>query len=136
MNTPELIELDVDHTTPEQAQRLLALGVPRESANCALYSHEAKKSPQVRHYANYRGRGRAGQGWRWTRSKPCWTYGRLLEIMLRCYHWPKLDPCKCRTEIGLGAIMDGNTLIESIITHFERCRQDYDFTKLIKHSEK
>ena len=135
METIELIELAKDHTTPEQAQRLLALGLPRESANCALYTHEAKKSPQVRHYVNYRGKGRAGQGWRWNRSQPCWTYGRLLEIAMLCYAWPWKDPCKARMEIGLGAIMDGNTLIESLVTHLERCREDYDFSKLIKKNE-
>ena len=71
-------KLQNNFTTPEQSKRLLELGVPADSADCywfderdimflkdELYSDEAKDGEWVRA----------------TDYTPCWSVGRLIEIM-------------------------------------------------------
>ena len=74
-------KLQNNFTTPEQSKRLLELGVPADSADCfwfderdlmflkdELYSDEAKDREWVRA----------------TDYLPCWSVGRLIEVMNIC----------------------------------------------------
>ena len=77
-------KLQNNFTTPEQSKRLLELGLPADSADCfwfderdlmflkdILYSDEAKDGEWVRA----------------TDYTPCWSVGRLIEIMNICSIW-------------------------------------------------
>jgi hypothetical protein len=86
-------KLQNNYTTPEQSKRLLELGVPADSADCAyrgpfipitilspneLYSEHEK---EVHDLETKRDR-REG---RFQTCEPCWSVGRLIEIFSKCY---------------------------------------------------
>ena len=77
-------ELKKDYTTPEQSKKLLELGIPIESANIVYYHtpdslHDPYLITEKRQIENLK----AGKG------LPCWSVGRLIEIMKVC---SDLDP--------------------------------------------
>lgn len=58
-------------TTPEQSKMLLELGLPADSADCYFddISGQVKVKPSCFFYPD----------------NPCWSVGRLIEIMLLCH---------------------------------------------------
>ena len=78
-------------TTPEQSRRLLELGVPVLTADCYFYIKEVNgrnicDTPNLVPY----GMGEYGLKLWWTernnaRYTPCWSVGRLIEIICNCH---------------------------------------------------
>lgn len=102
--------LQSNFTTPEQSKRLLELGVPEWTADCFykldLYSFKTemcftKEDSLLHHYT------------------PCWSVGRLIEIILLCPHRRNIT------------ISKGYNPIESLINQLVMLREvGTDFSKL------
>lgn len=77
-------KLQNNFTTPEQSKRLLELGVPADSADCYYYDWDIKgRGPHVfdwydREISNFEKRVSG------TKKYPCWSVGRLMEIIDIC----------------------------------------------------
>lgn len=86
-------KLQNNFTTPEQSKRLLELGVPSDSADCVLENLNTEENNFQSEYYT-----------RWIIEKrhvkedifcernegiflPCWSVGRLMEILSHCYNW-------------------------------------------------
>ena len=80
-------------TTPEQSKRLLEIGVPADSADC-YYDHY--KNLEVRTYSKLENTFFDT----YTRFTPCWTVGRLIEI---------LDICKIE-DVRITLLMPSETI--------------------------
>ena len=88
-----MCEFDFDYTTPEQSQRLLDLGVPDWTADCDYYyrgviSNNAHPEilPRGEHYVDLSTYGEIED----YNSLPCWSVGRLIQILTKC----ALKPCQ------------------------------------------
>ena len=108
-------KLQNDFTTPKQSKQLLELGVPALSANIVyLSTPDSSHDPYIVNGDNKKFL-KNGKG------LPCWSVGRLIEIMQ-----------VCRTSDVHGYIAffhDTNNLIDHIISYLEVPRW-YDFSKL------
>ena len=131
--------LQNNFTTPEQSKRLLELGVPERTANCVL-----------RHY-NWADDNLDENNWElpcvvWTATEldrfiddeydkvlPCWSVGRLMEIIDICAMGEQSDP---NTEEYPSTIKVMNKLhipyVEYLVKSMERASQleIIDFSKL------
>ena len=84
-------KLQNNFTTPEQSKRLLGLGVPADSADCAMFPYdETFKQYELRvvpfnkifsTYEIYNEDGTIYPG-----KIPCWSVGRMIEIYNLCAH--------------------------------------------------
>ena len=77
--------LQNNFTTPEQSKRLLKLGVPADSADCYYIDSMTSfqdKSPHIIH-PNYKYSDGIPNGYE-SRFCPCWSVGRLIEIIYLC----------------------------------------------------
>lgn len=113
-------KLQSNFTTVEQSKRLLKLGVPADSADCywfderdlmflkdELYSEEAKDGEWVRA----------------TDYAPCWSVGRLIEIMKICAK-PK------EQAIMVNEMLYCKDLVELLVYMIAANKQVIDFSKL------
>ena len=85
-------KFQMNFTTPEQSKRLLELGVPADSADCLLipiaYSETKKETiynePMIMRnnalFSHYGYQSHKHMEW-----LPCWSAGRLMEIISICY---------------------------------------------------
>ena len=84
-------ELQKNFTTPEQANRLLELGVPENTADCFYY--EWAWFPEFEHYGkqlnviNWQDFNEENR-LRTEKVYPCWSVGRLIEISRTCTTLP------------------------------------------------
>lgn len=114
--------LQNNFTTPEQSKRLLELGVPADSAD--LYYQDYGSIPMIVWTLTQPRDLRRGI------LKPCWSVGRLIEIMTICSKETNTSYVFRRT--------DGLTIISNII----RCIQlevdcgRLDFSKLEEYGTK
>lgn len=77
-------KLQNDYTTPEQSKQLLELGVPADSANYAYMCYEIGDMCRVfinEPYTIYSENVKRLLG---RKTLPCWSVGRLLEIIKIC----------------------------------------------------
>lgn len=118
-------QLQNNFTTPEQSKWLLKiLGVPADSAD--MYYQNALLEPRIipvgRKYKEYTDNiiGINRELWYFT---PCWSVGRLIEIMMRC---STADPCFIFDKADDRPIID--FMIESIETKIKAYM--LDFSKL------
>lgn len=115
--------LQNNFTTPEQSKRLLELGVPADSADCYINEaceNRAFQLPDIFSKCT------------WVLKKrpiPCWSVGRLIEIMTICYKWDLLSCASFR--IYMTDIISHN-LINQLINDLslEIRRDKIDFSKL------
>lgn len=107
--------LQNNFTTPEQSKRLLELGVPEWTADCFykmnLYSFKTemcftKEDSLIHHYT------------------PCWSVGRLIEIMKICNHPDDVDQVFCELAYSK------KNLVELIVRLMEENKEITDFSKL------
>lgn len=79
-------KLQNNYTTPDQSKRLLELGVPADSADCYIDEwrrvHFIPQEPQQTLFSELQRRTI------YTIS-PCWSAGRLIEIITICREWFK-----------------------------------------------
>lgn len=125
-------KLQNNFTTPEQSKRLLELGVPADSADCAyrLGINEFVKMliliPKDTTYTAF-----ADSIFRVLEDRclPCWSVGRLIEVMTICYKWDLLSCASFR--IYITDIISHN-LINQLINDLslEIRRGKIDFLKL------
>ena len=123
--------LQNDFTTPEQSKRLLELGVPEWTANWKLSklvkdSHGQK--PKVKHdwEVNRKDYTHMIVGFMKYDYLPCWSVGRLIEIILKVPGFPYVGPEKCinLTNRNISKIID--LIIETIEGNLDTI----DFSKL------
>lgn len=112
-------ELQNDFTSPEQSKRLLELGVPADSAD--HYYPDYGSIPMVVWTLTQPRDLRRGI------LKPCWSAGRLIEIMALCYEF---DIPGCGSvQIYATDVKKGN-VIDVLISDIERFINKIDFSKL------
>ena len=84
----DTINFDFDYTTPEQAQKLIDLGVPTWTADGDYYYSSAANAndivpevlPRDEHYEDWSSFGEIVD----YVSMPCWSVGRLIQILTKC----------------------------------------------------
>ena len=109
--------LQNNFTTSEQSKRLLELGVPADSAECYYDSWGQIQWRQLRDldhdffqkYISY---------------IPCWSVGRLIEIMKICNHPDDVDEVFCELAYSK------KNLVELIVRLMEENKEITDFSKL------
>lgn len=74
-------KLQEDFTNPEQSMRLLELGLPAWTANCYMINNQIEHGWKYNDYEIHVGNCEYQQN---DTVLPCWTFGRLIEIYLRC----------------------------------------------------
>lgn len=112
-------QLQSNFTTPEQSKRLLELGVPEWTADLRYRICKANDSIIGNPYIT---KGKKYIGSHFNYSLPCWSVGRLIEIL----------------EIVVDAlwsdykVLDKSTLIERVLKDFEKLvkHKKMDFSKL------
>ena len=114
-------KLQNNFTTPEQSKRLLELGVPADSADC-YYNQIAEKPYFLTMPYSY-------TNWIDNRNPPlpCWSIGRLIEIMGLCYDFELQSQGAIqiyRTDI------ENRSVVDVLISDIERFISRLDFSKL------
>ena len=110
--------LQNNFTTPKQSKRLLELGVHANSADC-YYSDEYDEQVHSRIGSSLQ----SDFFERYDEVTPCWSVGRLIEIISECYmidmrfRYFRFDHLK-------------GGMVESLIATFEELAGEIDFSKL------
>lgn len=100
-------KLQNNYTTPEQSKKLLKLGVPADSADCIYYGKGLSPSTLL---------GYNGNQFLYSEIKesedciPCWSVGRLIEILEIILGSPWSD----KELLG-----EQGTLLERVVSDFE-----------------
>ncbi len=115
-------KLQRNFTTPEQSKRLLELGVPADSADCLLDNRwlEIDKD-DVPLVIDKRNKFTDYDQQEYT---PCWSVGRLIEIMNICNHPDDVDQVFCELAYPR------KNLVEIIVEFMEENKGRTDFSKL------
>ena len=81
-------QLQNNFTTPEQSKILLELGVPADSADCfynnCTRKHELNIVPPEETFRSWLAYGENYETLKLERYYPCWSVGRLAQIVLIC----------------------------------------------------
>lgn len=116
--------LQNNFTTPEQSKRLLELGVPADSAD--MYYHkdigftDFHLEPEVIPAGELFSTGNQV----YIYDIPCWSVGRLIEIMHICYHPDDVDQVFCELAYPK------KNLVEIIVEFMEENKGRADFSYL------
>ena len=121
--------LQNNFTTPEQSKRLLELGVPADSADC-YYSHYIKTYAHSEYTEILWNRPRfitEDNKPSWNAKLmdgqqtylPCWSAGRLMEIIAECY----------QVDMRFRYFVRGG-MMESLINTYEDLQHEIDFSIL------
>lgn len=103
-------KLQSDFTTKQQSEKLLALGIPRLSAN---FYYDDENEVQIVRDPEFE-----------LQSKgyfPCWSVGMLMKIFAICF-----DP----DFIHFDTYADGTNFLQQIMDKFETYTENMDFSKL------
>lgn len=96
-------KLQKNFTTPEQSKKLQELGVPADSADCYFDSTKLGR-PAIKILQIECDLIHTGQQF------PCWSVGRLIEIISICF-----DHSKCALCYDLGGLLSVEDIIEETI---------------------
>lgn len=130
--------LQNNFTTPEQSKRLLELGLPADSADCALednggiieiiplldkklsaFQKEMNRFEEENDYP------------RFVTYIPCWSVGRLIEIELTCREQRKGQVARLTFYAeDMPSDLSATNIVECLIAYMERGEFKYDFSKL------
>ena len=109
-------------TTREQSEKLLGLGIPADSADCFFYLNtNYSDKPHIL----YKKLSETQADYDSPVSSitailyPCWSVGRLMEIIVECY----------QVDMPFRYFMRGG-MIESLINTFIELKGEIDFSKL------
>ncbi len=119
-------QLQNNFTTPEQSRRLLELGLPADSADCysTRFGIDEEWETKVLHNIRYSELAIENQNY----CLPCWSVGRLIEIIMLCGVSAKH---KLRPVLDSDLYETHDTLIEYLIQELEESSEEwYDFSKL------
>lgn len=120
-------KLQNNYTTPEQSKRLLELGVPADSADMYIEcywcdGHNGMWRYKIGSHEIFRDRKQIGEGV--GAIRPCWSVGRLIEIMKICNHPDDVDEVFCELAYSK------KNLVELIVRLMEENKVITDFSKL------
>ena len=110
--------LQNNFTTPEQSKQLLELGLPADSADCYLTRFGIDEGWEVKVLLNYIKYSEIAINNR-DYCLPCWSVGRLIEIIAECY----------QVDMQFRYFVRGG-MMESLINTFIELREELDFSKL------
>lgn len=118
--------LQRNFTTPEQSKRLLELGVPADSADCYLNSDSVIMLNGKTFQENYNEDLDLARLHliEYPHYVPCWSVGRLVEIMKICNHPDDVDQVFCELAYSK------KNLVELIVRLMEENKKITDFSKL------
>jgi hypothetical protein len=117
-------KLQNNFTTPEQSKRLLELGVPADSAD--MYYHKEigftsfYSEPEVIPSCELFSTGNPV----YIHDIPCWSVGRLIEIMKICNHPDDVEQVFCELEYSK------KNFVELIVRLMEENKERTDFSIL------
>lgn len=129
-----MAKLQINYTNVLQSIRLLKMGVPAWSADCTQekeqggsfwqhkwIKHEWNNDYNAKDYQKFLDREKD--------TLPCWSVGRLIEIMAICYKW---DFLSCASFRIYATDIIGHNLINQLINDLslEISRGKIDFSKL------
>ena len=140
-------QLQNNFTTPEQSKRLLALGLPADSADCFTVNPKEYLSPiddlvifvlkRDETYTQHIDRlCKYGPGYlKHSEYLPCWSVGRLMEIELTCRehsdgYVPRLQVLFDTTGTTGIDRLGSVKLMENLISYMEKGLFRHDFSKL------
>ena len=120
-------KLQNNFTTPEQSERLLELGVPADSADCYTTTNNGRAVVLNLLFSEFMENIVAGGFNNPDAYLPCWSVGRLIEIMALCYKFDFSDSGSVQiytTDVKKG------TVVDVLISDIERFINKIDFSKL------
>lgn len=121
-------QLQKSFTTSDQSRRMLALGVPEDSADLGRVEdimHGGVEVLQVPYQRWCKGYENV--------STPCWSVGRLIEIELRCRERKEGLTARLSftaSEEPIEGSVAGESIVEGLVTLFESGQFKYDFSRL------
>ena len=80
-------KLQNNYTTPEQAKRLLELGLPEDTADCYFHENRRKELSRIFHCGDQTYSEQLTTAFTYEiapNMRPCWSAGRLIEIYEIC----------------------------------------------------
>jgi hypothetical protein len=121
-------KLQNNFTTPEQSKRLLELGVPEWTADLYFYeegcvNNDDEPSGVIPYDEVYDDNSREAMFSSYV-ELPCWSVGRLIEIMKICNHPDDVDEVFCELAYSK------KNLVELIVRLMEENKEITDFSKL------
>lgn len=121
-------KLQSNFTTPEQSKRLLELGVPAWTADLYFYeegciSNNDVPSGVIPYDEVYEDNSKETMFSSYV-ELPCWSVGRLIEVMKICNHPDDVDQVFCELAYSK------KNLIELIVKLMEENKEITDFSKL------
>ena len=123
--------LNRNFTTPEQSKRLVEAGVPVDSADCfyrnwdCLLEHSSVDTTKWIHVMNTR-HEQESHYLTLVGNIPCWSVGRLMEIVLRCF---MATPDGC-DEVFANKEALKKGIAEELVLDIEDNNRFYDFSRL------
>lgn len=126
------MKLQRTHTTIEQSKRLLALGIPMDTADCAMSNYGAIHVLSDRYSFSAYAKDIYGSI-EACPYLPCWSYGALRQIDIICYKWASDDIMQGGVFLERSTIMcPGLGMIGGIIAQWEDFEDKYDFSRINK----
>ena len=118
-------KLQQNFTTTEQSKRLLELGVPEDSADLVIESgcDVRKTIPSWTVFTKWC-QNRRDYSVNYEKFMPCWSVGRLIEIMKICNHPDDVDEVFCELAYSK------KNIVELIVSLMEENKAITDFSKL------
>ena len=110
--------LQNNFTTPEQSKRLLELGMPADSADMHYHQECVRMGYGKEKFEYFLRYGKPDIN-KYSTDIPCWSVGRLMEIIAECYQVDMPFRYFIRRD-----------MIESLINTFIELKGEIDFSKL------
>lgn len=123
------------YTTYSQSEKLLEIGLPADSSDCFRVKSEWSEEaiPQVldKKFSEQKEQYDGGFFFRTIPIVPCWSVGRLLQIIMQCLNW---GATKREAFINEKAFNDG--VIDELIAYISDNIKFYDFSRLSEYEER
>lgn len=114
-----MAELQSNYTSIEQSNQLVELGVPVNSADCYIYTYDENTIYEMGILNKMKFTQRKEKQRFPHRMLPCWSAGRLMEIIAECY----------QVDLTFRYFTRGG-MMESLINTFSDLRAEINFSVL------